>query len=199
MEQTLTIFPMSAQARNDSIQRTVHKERKKLLSFIRMKVSSDEDAEDILQDVFYQFVNTMQVGVIDKAASWLFRVANNRIIDWYRKNRPETFNKLIVQPAPETEDTDSPIQLEDILFDPTENPDTLYLRSTVWSLLSEALDEMPEEQSEVFVMHELDDKSFKEIAEITGVPVNTLISRKRYAILYLREKLQELYNEFFNE
>ena len=190
---------MSIQARNESIQRTVHKERKKLLSFIRRKVSSDEDAEDILQEVFYQFVNTMQVGVIDKAASWLFRVANNKIIDWYRKNKPTTFNKINSIRTPESDESDIPLQLEDILFDPAENPDNLYLRSTVWSLLSEALDEMPEEQSEVFIMHELEDKSFIDISELTGVPVNTLISRKRYAIVYLRERLQELYDEFFLE
>jgi RNA polymerase sigma factor (sigma-70 family) len=198
VEQTLTFLPMSAQARNESIQKTVYKERKKLLSFIRRKVSNDTDAEDILQDVFYQFVNAMQTGIIDKTAAWLFKVTNNKIIDWYRRTKPSSFNKLMMQRNSE-EDSDLPLQLEDILFDPAENPDYLYLRSTVWSLLSEALEEMPEEQSEVFVLHELEGFSFKEISKTTGIPVNTLISRKRYAILYLRERLQELYNEFFTE
>jgi RNA polymerase sigma factor (sigma-70 family) len=199
MEQILTINSVSAQARNESIQHTVHKEQKKLLNFIRSKVSTDEDAEDILQDVFYQFVSTMQFDIIDRAASWLFKTANNKIIDWYRKRRPVTFNKLVVQATAVKEEDDLPLQLEDLLFDPTENPDILYLRSTVWPLLTEALEEMPEEQREVFVMHELENLSFKEIAGMTGISVNTLISRKRYAVLYLREKMQELYDEFFNE
>jgi len=195
MEQILTIDEMIARQRNESIQDTVRRERKKLLGFIRSKVTSDEDAEDILQDVWYQFVNTMQDGIIDKAVSWLFKVANNRIIDWYRKRRPVTFNKLMS----EEDGDDIPLQLEDALFDPSENPDDLYVRSTVWPLLSDALDELPAEQKEVFVMHELEDISFNEISEITGIPVNTLLSRKRYAVLFLREKLQHLYDEFFDE
>jgi RNA polymerase sigma factor (sigma-70 family) len=199
MEQILTIDAMSARTRNDSIQRTVSKERKRLLSFIRSRVSNDEDAEDILQDVFYQFANTMQFDFIDKAAAWLFKAANNKIIDWYRKRKPVTFNKLLLRDSTKKDEEELPLQLEDILFDPTEDPDLLYLRSTVWPLLSEALDELPEEQREVFIMHELEDIGFKEIAQMTDVPVNTLISRKRYAVLFLREKLQDLYNEFFNE
>lgn len=195
MEQILTIDEMIARQRNELIQDTVRRERKKLLGFIRSKVTSDEDAEDILQDVWYQFVNTMQDGIINKAVSWLFKVANNRIIDWYRKRRPVTFNKLMS----EEDGDDIPLQLEDALFDPSENPDDLYVRSTVWPLLSDALDELPAEQKEVFVMHELEDISFNEISEITGIPVNTLLSRKRYAVLFLREKLQHLYDEFFDE
>jgi RNA polymerase sigma factor (sigma-70 family) len=200
MEQILTLNAMSAEARNKSIQQTVRKERTRLLSFIRSKVASDEDAEDILQDVFYQFVNTMQFGLIEKAAAWLFTAANNRIIDWYRKSKPITFNKLILQENGKTNDEeDLPLRLEDMLFDPTEDPEELYLRSTVWPMLSEVLEELPEEQRDVFILHELEDLSFKEIAEITGIPVNTLISRKRYAVLFLRERLQELYNEFITE
>lgn len=199
MEQILTIDPMSVQLRNDSIKRTIHQERSKLLRFIRRRVATDEDAEDILQDVLYQFVNATQFDFIDKTASWLFKAANNRIIDWYRKRKPVSLDKLYENRADDQVETNLPLRLEDILFDPVDNPDMLFLRSTVWPMLSEALDEMPEEQSKVFVMHELEDLSFKEIAEITGVPVNTLISRKRYAILFLRERLQDLYDEFFNE
>ncbi len=199
MEQILTIDPMSVQLRNDSIKRTIHQERSKLLRFIRRRVATDEDAEDILQDVLYQFVNATQFDFIDKTASWLFKAANNRIIDWYRKRKPVSLDKLYENRADDQVETNLPLRLEDILFDPVDNPDMLFLRSTVWPMLSEALDEMPEEQSKVFVMHELEDLSFKEIAEITGVLVNTLISRKRYAILFLRERLQDLYDEFFNE
>jgi RNA polymerase sigma factor (sigma-70 family) len=199
MEQILTISPMSAQLRNDSIQQAIKKERSRLLRFIRTKVSRDEDAEDILQDVFYQFINAAQFDFIDKTASWLFKAANNRIIDWYRKRKPISLDKLNEQQPDKSEESNLPLRLEDILFDPTENPDILYLRSTVWPMLSEALDEMPEEQSKVFVMHELENLSFREIAEMTGVPINTLISRKRYAVMFLRERLQELYNEFFDE
>jgi RNA polymerase sigma factor (sigma-70 family) len=199
MEQVLTIDPMSIQSRNDSIQQAVRKERSRLLRFIRRKVSSDEDAEDILQDVLYQFVNAAQFDFIDKTAAWLFKTANNRIIDWYRKHKPVSLDKLNDYQTDKSDENNMPIRLEDILFDPTEDPDLLYLRSTVWPLLSEALDEMPEEQSSVFIMHELEKLSFKEIAELTGAPVNTLISRKRYAVMFLRERLQELYNEFFNE
>jgi RNA polymerase sigma factor (sigma-70 family) len=147
--------------------------------------------------VFYQFVSIMQLDNIEKAASWLFRVAGNRITDWYRKRKPVSLDSL--KKASEYDDSFVPLVLEDILFDPDEDPEKLYIRSSVWPLLSDALQELGPEQREVFIMHELDDLSFKEIAEITGVPLNTLISRKHYAILFLREKLQDLYDEFFYE
>ncbi len=199
MEQALTLNPMSIQARNKTVQETIQKERNRLLNYIRRRISNRADAEDILQDVLYQFTNATQLDVIDKAAAWLYKAASNKIIDWYRKNRPLSLEAINENRADETMEDDLPLRLEDILFDPTENPDTLYLRSTIWPLLTEVLEELPEEQSSVFVMHELEDMNFKEIAAMTGVPVNTLISRKRYAVLYLRERLQDLYNEFFNE
>jgi RNA polymerase sigma factor (sigma-70 family) len=169
---------------------TFRTEQKRLFRFIRQRVRTEEDAEDILSDVFYQLMSSYNVAEpIEKMTSWLFTVARNRIIDWYRKKRPD--------PLPRDNDNPAlPLNLEDILYDPTQNPDRVYERSLVWTELAEALDDLPEEQKEVFVMHELEGKSFKEIAEITGEPVNTLLSRKRYAVLYLREKLQELYNEF---
>lgn len=174
------------------LDRAVRSERKRLLDFIRRRVRNRSDAEDILQDVFYQLVTSYSVTEpIEKLTSWLFTVARNKIIDWYRKRRPESL------PA-EAGDLDSPLNLEEILFDPRQNPDRVYARSLVWSELSEALDELPDGQREVFVMHELEGRSFKEIAEITGEPLNTLLSRKRYAVLFLREKLQELYDEMEN-
>lgn len=166
------------------------KERKRLLDFIRQRVRTEEDAEDILSDVFYQLISTASVAEpIEKMTSWLFTVARNRIIDWYRKKRPE--------PLPRQFDDESlPLNLEDILFDPTQDPDRVYEHSLLWTELAEALDDLPAEQREVFVMHELQGKSFKEIAESTGERQNTLLSRKRYAVLYLRERLKELYEEF---
>jgi RNA polymerase sigma factor (sigma-70 family) len=165
-------------------------ERKRLFDFIRRRVRTDEDAEDIVSDVFYQLISTYSVTEpIEKMTSWLFTVARNKVIDWYRKRKPESLPR-------DADDPTMPLNLEDILFDPTQNPDKVYERSIVWTELADALDELPEEQKEVFVMHELEGKSFKEIAEITGEAQNTLLSRKRYAVLHLRERLQELYDEF---
>jgi len=175
-----------------TLDRTVRSERKRLLDFIRKRVRNQSDAEDILQDVFYQLATSYSVTEpIEKMTAWLFTVARNKIIDWYRKRRPD--------PLPAAgDDPSAPLNLEEILFDPRQNPDRVYARSLVWTELSEALDELPDEQREVFVMHELEGRSFKEIAEITGEPLNTLLSRKRYAVLFLREQLQELYEETEN-
>ncbi len=190
---------MTTEAKNEAIQKTIDGERNRLLNFIRRRVKSDEDAEDILQDVFYQFVHVMQFDFIEKTASWLFKVAGNKITDWYRKHKPVSLDKAGISVNIYDDDNMVPLKLEDILFDPVEDPDELYLRSTFWPLLTEALDELPPEQREVFVLHELEDISFKEISKMIGVPLNTLLSRKRYAILFLREKLQDLYDEFFQK
>ncbi len=165
-------------------------QRKRLFDFIRQRVRTEEDAEDILSDVFYQLMSSYSVTEpIEKMTSWLYTVARNKIIDWYRKKRPESLPR-------DENDPSLPLNLEDILYDPTQNPDQVYARSLVWTELADALDELPYEQRDVFVMHELEGKSFKEIAEATGEPINTLLSRKRYAVLFLREKLQELYDDF---
>lgn len=196
LEQPANILTNAA-ARNDFMLKIIDRERGRLKNYIRKRVSNNEDAEDILQDVFYQFVNLMQLENIEKAASWLFKVAGNRITDWYRKRKPVSFESL--RRNQDDDDPFFPLLLEDLLYDPSEDPDKLFLRSTVWPLLADALEELPDEQRDVFVMHELQDLSFKEIADITGAPVNTLITRKRYAILLLRERLKELYEEFFTE
>ena len=171
-------------------------ERKRLFDFIRRRVRTEADAEDILADVFYQMVASYSVTEpIEKMTSWLLTVARNKIIDWYRKRKPESFRQ---REDDSTRTQNLPLNLEDILFDPGQNPDVLYERSMLWTELADALDDLPDEQRDVFVMHELEGKSFKEIAEITGEPMNTLLSRKRYAVLYLREALQELYDDFQN-
>ena len=123
--------------------------------------------------------------------SWPLTVARNKIIDWYRKRKPESYRQWEDESA-------LPLNLEDILYDPGQNPEVLYERSLLWTELADALEDLPDEQRDVFIMHELEGKGFKEIAEITGEPVNTLLSRKRYAILCLREALQELYDDIQN-
>lgn len=175
-----------------AIEQAYRTERKRLFDFIRKRIRREQDAEDILQDVFYQLVTGYSVTEpIEKLTAWLFTVARNKIIDWYRKRRPGSL------PADEN-DPAVPLNLEEILFDPQQNPDQVYARSLVWTELAEALDELADEQREVFVLHELEGKSFKEIAALTGEPINTLLSRKRYAILFLRKKLQEFYDEIQN-
>jgi RNA polymerase sigma factor (sigma-70 family) len=141
-------------------------ERKRLFDFIRRRVRTEADAEDILADVFYQMIASYSVTEpIEKMTSWLLTVVRNKIIDWYRKRKPESFRQRddeIALPL------NLPLNLEDILFDPGQNPDVLYERSLLWTELADALEDLPDEQRDVFVMHELEGKSFKEIAEITG-------------------------------
>jgi RNA polymerase sigma factor (sigma-70 family) len=163
--------------------------RPKLLDFIRRRVSTNEDAEDIVQDVFYQFLSNYSVAQpIEQLSAWLYTVARNRIVDWYRKRKHRS------QPLTD-EETGLPLNIEDILFDPSGEPDRVMFRGAVWEALADALDALPDEQSEVFVMHELEGRSFKEIAKITGENINTLLSRKRYAVSALRGALQDMYNE----
>lgn len=178
------------QQRDSTLERAVRTERPRLFDFIRRRVRTNEDAEDILQDVLFQLAASYSITEpIEKLTSWLFTVARNKIIDWYRKRKTSSLPN-------DLDNANLPLNLEQILYDPTQDPERVYARSVVWTELADALDELPEEQKDVFVMHELEGKSFKEIVRITGEPLNTLLSRKRYAVLFLRERLQELYNEF---
>lgn len=168
---------------------------KRLLGFIRKRVENEADAEDILQDVFYQFIGNTQP--IEQITAWLFRVARNRIVDVKRKHKPELLNDVFGDDS--TEDDDNGLfGWADMLTDLGNTPETTYLRNLFWETLHLALNELPEEQKQVFILHELDGVSFKDIAQQTKETVNTLISRKRYAVLHLRKRLQVLYNEIVN-
>lgn len=167
----------------------------RLKGFIRKRVSSNEDADDILQDVYYQLADAdRMMKPIDEIASWLFTVARNKITDLYRKKKAVPVSVL----ASDDDEDSLPDELTDLLFDDGSTPETEYLRSLVWTELDKALNELPEEQRFVFEQTEMKGLSFKEISEQTGEPVNTLISRKRYAVLYLRERLKVLYDDFLN-
>jgi len=181
MDDLLTIAPGMSSPGRKNIAAVISRFSKRLMGFIRQRVSSEADAEDILQDVWYQLTTTVDTGPIEQISGWLFAVARNKIIDRYRKKRPES--------------SDEEPDLAGILLDDSPSPETANLRALFWKVLQEALDELPEEQRSVFVWHELQGLSFKEIAELTGDNVNTLISRKRYAIIHLRERLLSLYRE----
>jgi RNA polymerase sigma factor (sigma-70 family) len=169
----------------------VEREQCRLLRFIRRRVPDPRDAEDILQDVFCELVEANRLLMpIDHVTAWLFRVARNRITDLFRKRKPEPFSSA----AATDEDTEQ-LRLEDLLPSPDEGPDALYARGVLLEELEAALDELPAEQREVFVAHELEGRSFKQMAAETGVNINTLLSRKRYAVLHLRERLQIIYDE----
>ncbi len=165
----------------------------KLFGFIRSRVASEADAEDILQDVFQQLAGYTQP--IDQVSGWLYQVAKNKITDRKRKQRPTTFSDI--QPAAGEDELD--FDWSEMLWDNDDNPETTYLRNLFWEQLQQALDELPQEQRDVFVLTELEDIPFKVIAEQTGANINTLLSRKRYAILHLRERLLVLKNELLNE
>ena len=174
------------------ISEVVKREQSRLRNFIRRRVPDPRDAEDILQDVFYELVEANRLLMpIEHVTGWLFRVARSRITDLFRKKRPESFSDAAV----EGEDGEM-LAFEDLLPSPDAGPEALYLRTVLLDELESAVDELPEEQREVFVAHELQGRSFKEMAAETGVSVNTLLSRKRYAVLHLRERLQSIYDEF---
>lgn len=167
-------------------------ERSRLRNFIRRRVLDPADVEDIVQDVFYKLVEANRLLMpIDHVTGWLFRVARNRITDLFRKKKPELFSDA----ALENEEGDV-MQIEDLLPSPDAGPEALYLRNVLLDELELALDELPDEQREVFVAHELEGRSFKELSAESGVSVNTLIARKRYAVLHLRERLQSIHDEF---
>jgi len=174
------------------ISEVVGRERSRLLNFIRRHVPDPTDAEDVLQDVFYRLVEANRLLMpIEHVTGWLFTVARNRITDLFRKKEPEKFSEIEV----DNED-DEGLPFEDLLPSPDAGPEALYVRSRLLEELKRVLGELPKEQREVFVAHELEGQSFKELSDKTGASVNTLLSRKRYAVLHLRERLQRVYDEF---
>jgi RNA polymerase sigma factor (sigma-70 family) len=180
------------QRQNAEITQTVRQEQSRLLNFIQQRIPDRAEAEDILQDVFYQFTEAYRtIQSVERVTAWLFTVARNKITDRYRKKRPEPFSHKQVA----TDEDGAGLRLEDILPDMSTSPDGEMMRTVVWNAVEEALGELPAPQREVFVMHEFDDMSFKEISAQTGTVVNTLLSRKRYAILHLRKRLRALYDE----
>lgn len=182
-----------AERQNEAIRQTIEQERKRLFDFIRRRVPTQEDAEDILQDVFFELVNTYRlVRPVKQMASWLFTVARNKITDRYRKKKPDSLEDHF---AVRTGEDGDRLDIADFLPSNFHSPDTGMMRELIMSKVMEALDELPEEQREVFIQHELEDKSFQEISEMTGENVNTLLSRKRYAVVHLRERLQHLYKD----
>lgn len=198
MENTATISLVMTDEQNQSIGQVVQKEQKRLLDFIRKRVPSEEDAEDILQDVFYQLTESYRLmKPIEQVSAWLFTVARNKITDMFRKKKPDNFSSLAFDNQ-NSDDEGEIFSIADYLPDASEGPEAAYLRKVILNTLDESLKELPQEQRDVFVMQEMEQMSFKQIAELTGEPVNTLISRKRYAVLHLRERLQEVYNELLD-
>lgn len=165
-------------------------ERSRLRNFIRRRVPDDADAEDLLQEVFFELVEANRLLMpIEHVTGWLFRVARNRITDLLRKKKPDPFSDEAVE-----DDEGELLRIEDLLPSPDAGPEAVYARNVLLEELELALDELPDEQREVFVAHEIEGRSFKELSAESGVNVNTLLSRKRYAVLHLRERLQSLYD-----
>ena len=191
MEAALNLKALMAEERGRNITAIIGDYSKRLLGFIKKRIGNEADAEDILQDVFYQLAGNTQP--IEQLTAWLFRVARNRIVDVQRKHKPELLDDLY--PSSNEEDI---LGWTDLLSDFDDTPETAYLRNLFWETLNNSLDELPADQKQVFVLNELEGVSFKEIAAKTGVTVNTLLSRKRYAVLHLRERLQVLREELLN-
>ena len=173
------------------ISEAVVREQDRLRNFIRRRVPDRRDAEDILQDVFSELVEAYRLmRPIEQVGAWLFRVARNRITDLFRKKKPEALQDQRIVAAGES------FALEDVLASPDAWPDEDYARSVLLEELEDALDELPDEQREVFIAHEMEGRSFKELAAESGLVVNTLISRKHYAVIHLRRRLRAVYEEF---
>src|SRR5271165_3218847 len=180
---------------NRRISEVMQRERRRLLSFIRKRVNDPGDAEDILQEVFYELVEAYRLmKPIEQAGAWLFQVARNRIIDLFRKKKPDrSTNDLVF-----AEDGES-LAWEDLLPSPDAGPEAAYARTVLLDELEDALEELPAEQRAVFLAHEIEGRSFKQLAAETGLSVNTLLSRKRYAVLHLRRRLKEIKDELMGE
>lgn len=189
MDTTLTPSVLMAE-QDKRIAETVTRERVRLRNFIRRRVPDPGEAEDILQDVFFEFVEAYRLPEpIEQVGAWLYRVARNRIVDRFRKKKEEPLAEL-------TGEEDEQFWLEEVLPSPDAGPEAAYARGVLMQELHAALDELPKAQRDVFVAHELEGRSFKELALVSGVSVNTLLARKRYAVLHLQARLRAIYDEF---
>jgi RNA polymerase sigma factor (sigma-70 family) len=173
----------------------IGREQRRLRNFIRRRVPNPADAEDVLQDVFYRLVEANRLLMpIDHITGWLFQVARNRITDLFRRKQPEPFADAAL-----VDDNDELLRIDDLLPSPDAGPEAIYMRRVLLDELEAAIDDLPDEQREVFVAHELEGQSFKAMAAATGVSINTLLSRKRYAVLHLRERLHQAHEDFTRE
>jgi RNA polymerase sigma factor (sigma-70 family) len=188
MTKALAITTEMTEARKSSITDVINQYSKRLKGFIRKRVNNEADAEDILQDVFYQFIGNTKP--IEQLTAWLFTVTRNKIIDRQRKQKHDLLEDIYTDA-----DGEGSFEWADIFFDESQNPETEYLRNMFWEALNDALNELPEAQRQVFILNEIEGVPFKTIAEQTGDTINTLLSRKRYAVLHLRERLGILRDE----
>lgn len=180
---------------DELISQTVRKERSRLFNFIRKQIPDEEEAEDILQDVFYQLVETYRLmKPVERVSSWLFTVARNKITDRFRKKKAVPVSQL-----ERINDEGETLTIIDLIPDPADGPEAEMLAEMIMEALEAALDELPAVQREAFVLHEIEGQSFEQISQQTGVKVATLISRKRYAVLFLRERLREFYDELMED
>jgi len=194
MKETL-VLERGQREQDQRISETVEREQARLRNFIRRRVADQRDAEDILQEVFYEFVEAYRLmKPIEQVSGWLFRVARNRIIDLFRRKKPGS----LTDPVAVADDGEE-LLLQDLLPSPDAGPDAAFARGVLLEELDEALDELPEAQREIFLAHEVEGRSFKEVAEETGVSVNTLLARKHRAVVHLRRRLQAIYEEFTKE
>lgn len=191
MNEALTIPSEMAETRKSNVTEVINTYSKRLMGFIRKRVSNEADAEDILQDVFYQFIGNTKP--IEQLTAWLFTVTRNKITDKQRKHKPELLEDMYADGDGETS-----FDWADLFYDSSNNPETEYLRNIFWEALHAALNELPAPQRDVFILNEIEGVPFKTIAEQTGETINTLLSRKRYAVLHLRERLSVLREELLN-
>lgn len=196
MKHALTI-PAAMAEQDKLLEQTMNRERRKLLDFIRRRIPDGVDPEDIVQDVFYEFAaNVRMSNAIEQVSAWLYRVARNKIADLFRRKRTESLEEQFSYSNDDGEET---LGLGDLLPDPNAGPEAVYVRRVLMEEIEAALDELPDEQREIFWQHEIEGRSFREISEETGLSVNTLLSRKHYAVLFLRKRLRELYEELSND
>jgi RNA polymerase sigma factor (sigma-70 family) len=193
MDEAASIALMDEQDRR--ISEVISQQRSRLRNFIRRRVPNEADAEDLLQEVFYELVEANRLLMpIEYVTGWLFQVARNRITDLFRKKKPENFSD-----AAAMDENGELLRIEDLLPSAGAGPEAAYVRQEMLRELELALGELPEEQRQVFIANEIEGRSYKELSEKSGVSINTLLSRKRYAVLHLRARLQDIHDEFFGK